>query len=102
MADGQGQVSYFPLESAGRIEVLRGPFSALYGNASGGVISLFTAAAPDALLLRAGVVAGDDGLWRSSLSFHTPWGQRRPGPRESDHPADGHFMVHLVAIASAG
>jgi len=40
--DGQGQVSHFDLPSAARIEVLRGPFSALYGNASGGVISLFT------------------------------------------------------------
>ena len=29
--------------SADRIEVLRGPFSALYGNSSGGVISVFTA-----------------------------------------------------------
>ncbi|MGZ5180603.1 MAG: TonB-dependent receptor family protein [Ramlibacter sp.] len=42
-ADGQGQVSHFDLNSADRIEVLRGPFSALYGNSSGGVISLFTA-----------------------------------------------------------
>ena len=42
MPDGQGQVSHFDLGSAGRIEVLRGPFSALYGNSSGGVISLFT------------------------------------------------------------
>lgn len=41
--DGQGQVSHFDLASAARIEVLRGPFSALYGNASGGVISIFTA-----------------------------------------------------------
>src|SRR5688500_10541973 len=41
--DGQGQVSHFNLDSAARIEVLRGPFSALYGNASGGVIQLFTA-----------------------------------------------------------
>lgn len=41
--DGQGQVSHFDLASAERIEVLRGPFSALYGNAAGGVISLFTA-----------------------------------------------------------
>src|ERR1051325_3321603 len=40
--DGQGQVSHFDLSSAGRLEVLRGPFSALYGNSSGGVISLFT------------------------------------------------------------
>jgi iron complex outermembrane recepter protein len=41
--DGQGQVSHFDLASASRIEVLRGPFSALYGNSSGGVISIFTA-----------------------------------------------------------
>jgi iron complex outermembrane receptor protein len=42
MPDGQGQVSHFDLGSAARVEVLRGPFSALYGNSSGGVISLFT------------------------------------------------------------
>lgn len=41
--DGQGQVSNFNLRSAQRIEVLRGPFSALYGNSSGGVIQVFTA-----------------------------------------------------------
>jgi iron complex outermembrane receptor protein len=46
MPDGQGQFSQFDLGSAGRMEVLRGPFSALYGNSSGGVISLFTAEAP--------------------------------------------------------
>ncbi|HLG85863.1 MAG TPA: TonB-dependent receptor [Alphaproteobacteria bacterium] len=40
--DGQGQVSNFDLGSAQRIEVMRGPFSALYGNASGGVIAIFT------------------------------------------------------------
>lgn len=43
MPDGQGQLSNFSLGAAGRIEVLRGPFSALYGNSSGGVIQLFTA-----------------------------------------------------------
>jgi iron complex outermembrane receptor protein len=43
MPDGQGQVSNFSLDSAERIEVLRGPFSALYGNSSGGVIQIFTA-----------------------------------------------------------
>lgn len=41
--DGQGQISQFNLDSAQRIEVLRGPFSALYGNSSGGVIQIFTA-----------------------------------------------------------
>lgn len=47
MPDGQGQVSHFDLGSADRIEVLRGPFSALYGNSSGGVIQLFTADGSD-------------------------------------------------------
>lgn len=42
MTDGQGQTGSFSLLSAKSIEVLRGPFSALYGNASGGVISVFT------------------------------------------------------------
>jgi iron complex outermembrane recepter protein len=43
MPDGQGQVSHFDLAGAQRIEVLRGPFSVLYGNSSGGVIALFSA-----------------------------------------------------------
>jgi len=42
MPDGQGQAATFNLDLAERIEVLRGPFSALYGNHSGGVIQLFT------------------------------------------------------------
>jgi iron complex outermembrane recepter protein len=41
--DGQGQVAQFDLAGAARIEVLRGPFSVLYGNSSGGVISIFSA-----------------------------------------------------------
>ena len=42
MPDGQGQISNVDLGSADRIEVLRGPFSALYGNSSGGVVQVFT------------------------------------------------------------
>ncbi len=40
--DGQGQVSHFDLGSAHSIEVLRGPFAVMYGNASGGVINVVT------------------------------------------------------------
>lgn len=43
MPDGQGQVSHFALAGAERIEVLRGPFSALHGNSSGGVVQIFSA-----------------------------------------------------------
>src|SRR5690606_1397140 len=43
MPDGQGQVSHFALAGAERIEVMRGPFSALHGNSSGGVVQIFSA-----------------------------------------------------------
>ena len=42
LPDGQGQITNVDLGSADRIEVLRGPFSALYGNSAGGVIQTFT------------------------------------------------------------
>jgi iron complex outermembrane receptor protein len=42
LPDGQGQITNVELGTADRIEILRGPFSALYGNSSGGVIQVFT------------------------------------------------------------
>ena len=63
MPDGQGQLSHFSLAGADRIEVLRGPFSALHGNSSGGVVSIHSAdgRAGDPWRLRATV--GSDGTW---------------------------------------
>jgi iron complex outermembrane receptor protein len=68
MPDGQGQVSHFNLDSADRVEVLRGPFSALYGNASGGVIQLFTADGTEPPELRVGVAGGSNGNFRASVN----------------------------------
>jgi iron complex outermembrane receptor protein len=42
LPDGQTPLDYMSLESVGRIEVLRGAASALYGNAGGGVVDLHT------------------------------------------------------------
>jgi len=67
MPDGQGQVSHFNLDSADRVEVLRGPFSALYGNASGGVVQIFTADGTEPPELRVGVAGGSNGNLRASL-----------------------------------
>jgi iron complex outermembrane receptor protein len=63
MPDGQGQLSHFSLAGAERIEVLRGPFSALHGNSSGGVVSIHSAdgQAGDPWRLRATV--SSDGTW---------------------------------------
>ena len=74
MPDGQGQVSHFALDAAQRIEVLRGPFSALYGNSSGGVIALYSAEASDHPTFGLEFDAGSHGTSRSSASWQTRWG----------------------------
>jgi len=70
--DGQGQVANFDLAGAERVEVLRGPFSALYGNGSGGVISLVSAA-PKARALALGLDAGSDGLQQWRIGVEAPF-----------------------------
>ena len=67
--DGQGQVSNFPLDAVDRIEVLRGPFSALYGNSSGGVIAMTTRVGPSEPTAEVDAAAGGYGTWRSGLSL---------------------------------
>ncbi|WP_175191477.1 TonB-dependent receptor [Achromobacter deleyi] len=64
MPDGQGQTSNIDIGSLDRVEVLRGPFSALYGNSSGGVILAYTedGAAPPSV--SASVWGGSFGTWR--------------------------------------
>lgn len=42
--DGSGAVGHYPLDAAARLELLRGPFSALHGVHSGGALSLITRA----------------------------------------------------------
>ncbi len=64
--DGQGQAANFPLGIAQRIEVVRGPFAALYGSSAGGAIALYTAEGRTPSSLRVGTAGGADGLWRAS------------------------------------
>jgi iron complex outermembrane receptor protein len=101
--DGQGQVSHFDLQSAQRIEVLRGPFSALYGNASGGVVKLYTAPAPEAPALRAGVVAGSDGYASNTLAWHAPWGREQQGDilLDLEDARDGGYRAHRASRRDA-
>ncbi|MGH8294263.1 MAG: TonB-dependent receptor family protein [Steroidobacteraceae bacterium] len=65
--DGQGQISQFNLDSAQRIEVLRGPFSALYGNSSGGVIQIFTADGKAPGEVRTDIGYGSFGTFRAGV-----------------------------------
>jgi iron complex outermembrane receptor protein len=67
MPDGQGQLSHIDLASVGRIELLRGPFSVLYGNSSGGVLQVFTEPGAGPPLLETSLAAGSNGLLRPGL-----------------------------------
>jgi iron complex outermembrane receptor protein len=67
LPDGQTQLDGIDPGAIDHIEVLRGPASSLYGNASGGVIQIFTEEGPDrpAASLRAN--GGDFGLGKFQL-----------------------------------
>jgi iron complex outermembrane receptor protein len=67
MPDGQGQLSHIDLASVGRLEVLRGPFSVLYGNSSGGVLQAFTEEGSGSPVLGASMATGSYGLRRHDL-----------------------------------
>lgn len=69
LPDGQGQVSNFPLNAAEQIEVLRGPFSALYGNSSGGVIALTTPLKPGPTSGEASFAAGSYSTTRAAADI---------------------------------
>src|SRR5688572_7966157 len=67
MPDGQGQAATFALGSAQRIEVLRGPFSSLYGNAAGGVIVVETEDPPKVPTVGLDVMGGSYDTWRAGI-----------------------------------
>lgn len=67
MPDGQGQPGNIDLDVVRSIEVMRGPFSALYGNSSGGVVQLFTENAPGIPEVSAGVLFGSYDTQRQNI-----------------------------------
>lgn len=70
MADGQGQISHIDLASASRIEAMRGPFSVLYGNSAGGVISVFTENGRPGAAATPYFSAGSHGRWKYGLKLN--------------------------------
>ncbi len=67
MPDGIGNPGSIDLDVVGGIEVMRGPFSALYGNSSGGVIQLLTDPAPATPEVSADALFGSFNTRRQSV-----------------------------------
>lgn len=67
MPDGQGQTSNIDIGSVDTIEVLRGPFSALYGNSSGGVINVTSQTGTQPATVEASSYYGSFGTWHYGM-----------------------------------
>ncbi|MGD8430104.1 MAG: TonB-dependent receptor [Ectothiorhodospiraceae bacterium] len=67
LPDGQASVDAIDLDSVARMEVLRGPSSSLYGNASGGVINIITEDGPPTPYVEARPSTGSYGFSKSTL-----------------------------------
>ena len=101
MPDGQGQVSHFNLDSGDRIEVLRGPFSALYGNSSGGVIQLFTADGSDPGQFKFGLVGQSYDTIRASVNARGVYGATDYNLDFTHFETDG-YRDHSAAQRESG
>lgn len=95
MPDGTGQSALFDLGSAQRIEVLRGPASALYGNAAGGVVQVFTEDGPPVPEVGVGLALGPDGFNRQHVRLA---GETAPG----GEPGALNYMLHASRFSTDG
>jgi len=70
LPDGQSQTNNIDLFSAGRIEILKGPSSSLFGNASGGVIKIQSEIPADKIFSAyPSFIYGEDNLMKYSLKM---------------------------------
>lgn len=96
MPDGQGQTGLFDLDAADRVEVLRGPFAALYGNSSGGVIQIVSADRADRPSLELSASGGEFGIRRYGTQFGARIGMAELTGNLSRFETDG-FRDHSAA-----
>ncbi len=96
MPDGQGQASTFDLGTAERIEVLRGPFSTMYGNSSGGVINVLTESGPPRPEAWAEGYYGSYDTWKAAAKFGGTWGPLNALAGVSRFQTDG-YRDHSAA-----
>ncbi|HAC6086174.1 TPA_asm: TonB-dependent receptor [Salmonella enterica subsp. enterica serovar Enteritidis] len=90
MPDGQGQISNIDINSIQDVEVLRGPFSALYSNASGGVINVTTETG-----IEASSYYGSYGSWRYGLKATGAMG-------DGTQPGDVDYTVSTTRFTTHG
>ena len=71
-ADGQTNIDSLEMGAVDRIEVLRGPSSALYGASAGGLLFITTEAPPAEPMIEGKVTAGSFGYLKEQVKFGQP------------------------------
>ncbi len=89
MPDGIGNPGSIDLGTIGSIEVLRGPFSTMYGSSSGGVIQMFTEKASDRPTAEADVLYGSFGTTRAGVKASGTQSNYEYSLSYSDYQSDG-------------
>ena len=95
MPDGQGQTSNIDIGSVDTIEVLRGPFSALYGNSSGGVINVTSQTGTQPPTVEASSYYGSFGTWHYGMKATGAVG-------DGSHAGDVDYTVSTNRFTSHG
>ncbi|MFS3121956.1 TonB-dependent receptor PqqU [Klebsiella pneumoniae] len=95
MPDGQGQTSNIDIGSVDTIEVLRGPFSALYGNSSGGVINVTSQTGTQPPTVEASSYYGSFGTWHYGMKATGAVG-------DGSHAGDVDYTVSTNRFATHG
>nr|WP_241825892.1 TonB-dependent receptor PqqU [Izhakiella australiensis] len=95
MPDGQGQTSNIDLNSVDEVDVLRGPFSALYGNSAGGVVNITTQSGHQPPTLEYGSYYGSYGSWRNSVKASGAVG-------DGTHAGDVNYLVSASRFTTHG
>ena len=93
LPDGQGQVDSIDLGATRQIEVLRGPSSSYYGNASGGVINVLSERGPETPFANLRVTAGEYGAQKFQAKTGGQTDQVNYFVSLSDSQVDG-YRVH--------
>ncbi|EWE15333.1 TPA: TonB-dependent receptor [Klebsiella pneumoniae] len=95
MPDGQGQTSNIDIGSVDTIEVLRGPFSALYGNSSGGVINVTSQTGTQPPTVEASSYYGSFGTWHYGMKATGAVG-------DGSHAGDVDYTVSTYRFTTHG
>ncbi|HVO75528.1 MAG TPA: TonB-dependent receptor plug domain-containing protein, partial [Ignavibacteriaceae bacterium] len=69
LPDGQSQTNNIDFFSAGKIEILKGPVSSLYGNSAGGVINIQSEIPETPIKISPSIILGENELRKYSLKL---------------------------------